>query len=358
MVLEETRLLSLVLCACHFFGACHFFAVPFFSIEGIDLMKCRSNRFLLVLSVIALTTLLTTSLQAGTTTIVDDSFADGDFAKTGALDTPWWTSSSSSGKEISVGTLGLVTGTSGRGIHTIFPTQTLTNVGDCLKASWTFTTPTTIDASGGNSAALRFGLYDDLGQAGLNADVSASSGTPNDLYGYGVANGGPGTLALPGYMHDLDVYGDFDAANATSADLNFREHISNTVTGTGRLMATTSNFDNISPSGPDEGYTWSSNTTHTGSFKITLISATEVELSATLDGLSHSTTDEFDTLTYSLFGVHTNSNKFGSSNSAGDPDNGLDFSNIKIEFSQIPEPTGLALALCAMVSLAGMKRRR
>ena len=61
--------------------------------------------------------------------VVNDSWADGG-RDNGAdpLDSNWWTSASSQGIEVSVGSLGMVTGTSGRGIHTIFPTQALLNV--------------------------------------------------------------------------------------------------------------------------------------------------------------------------------------------------------------------------------------
>ncbi|QDS99958.1 PEP-CTERM sorting domain-containing protein [Adhaeretor mobilis] len=330
-------------------------------------MSAQRRGFFLSLAACIAVCMLATSLRAATTTIVDDSFADGDFAKTGALDTNWWTSSSSSGKEISVGSLGLVTGTSGRGIHTVFPTQSLTNIGDSLKASYSFTTPATIDTSGGNGSALRIGLYDTLGRAGLDADISASSGSPNDLYGWGIAVGGPGTLAIPGYMLDMDVFNDGEAANATESDLNFRAHASNTVTGTGRLMATTSGFDSVPSSGPDVGYTFSPNTDYEGSFMVTRISATEFELTATLSGTSvgtsgafsasHTTTDEFDSDSFGFLGFHTNSNKFGSSNSAGDADNGIDFSNIKIEFSQVPEPSSMILLMGAMFAIPAIRRK-
>ena len=108
------------------------------------------------------------------------------------------------GIEVSAGSLGMVTGTSGRGIHTVFPTQTLANVGDKLIATYTFTTPATVGTRG--TAAFRVGLFDTLGRAGLDADVSASSGTPNSLYGWGTGlRRWPGTAGLPGYMMDMDV---------------------------------------------------------------------------------------------------------------------------------------------------------
>ena len=313
------------------------------------------NRFT-NLSMLTGAALLTAAMAAPAQAVVvfDDSFADGDQAKTGALDTNWWTSSSSSGDEISVGTLGLVTGTSGRGLHTIFPVQTLSNVGDKIVASYTYTTPTTIDTSGGNSSALRFGLFDSLGQAGLDDHVSASSGSPNALYGWGLATGGPGSQPLPGYMLDLDVYNNSDLVAAAGADINFREHTQSNITGTGRLMATTSNFSSLT-SGPDEGYVFDPNTQYTGSITIERISATEIEITGTHNGATWSQTDVFDSVNFDMFAMHANSNKFGSSNSAGDPDNGLDFSNIKVEFLPIPEPASLALV--GLGGLAILRRR-
>ncbi len=288
-----------------------------------------------------------TTHTASAVVIVDDSFADGDLAKTGALDTNWWTSSSSSGAEITPGSLGLVTGTSGRGIHTVFPTQTLANVGDKLTATYTFTTPATV-GSGGNSS-FRVGLYDTLGRAGLDADISASSGSPNALYGWSVGNGGPGDLGLPGYMLDMDVDNGAD-------DLNFRKHDVNSATG--RLMSTTGSgsFSSISPSGPDNAYVFMANTQYTGSFTIERISATEVELTGTLDGATHSVTDAFDSVDLGFLGFHINSNQFGSTNAQGEPDNGIDFSNIKIEFIPVPEPA--SMALLAAGGLAMLRRRK
>src|SRR4051812_10682706 len=83
---------------------------------------------------------MTTNTQAGT--IVDDSWADaGRNDGADPLDTNWWTSTTSSAIEVSAGSMGLVSGSSGRGIHGTYPLQTLSNVGDSLKATFTFTTP-------------------------------------------------------------------------------------------------------------------------------------------------------------------------------------------------------------------------
>ena len=277
--------------------------------------------------------------------IVNDSFADGDRAQTGALDTNWWTSSSSAGDEIAVGSLGLVTGTSGRGLHTTFPTQTLANDGDSLVLSYTFTTPATI---GSGSSSFRVGVYDTLGRA-LGADISASSGSPNALYGWSVGNGGPGDPGLPGYMLDHDVN------TGAAADLNFRDH--NTGSATGRLMSTTGggSFSSFT-SGPDEGYTFDPDTSYTGSITLTRTGA-GIDLTGTLGGASYTVNDAApDSFEFGMLAFHVNSNQFGSSNSAGDPDNGIDFTNVTIEFNSIPEPSSMGLLLFG--GMLALRRRR
>lgn len=333
----------------------------------------NTKRFMFSLGLGMLICLIAAPLQAEV--IVDDDFADGDFAKTGDLDTSWWTSSSSSGKAIAPGALTLVTGTSGRGIHTTFPSQTLANINDSIKVSYTFTTPATVGVN--RSTSFRVGLFDNLGrltennpgvdpgdnrtdECCLDADTDASSSSPNAAYGWGVANAGPGTAILPGYMFDHDVNLD-DATD----DLNFRRHgvldpALATITGTGRLMSTTSGFNNISPSGPDEDYQFLPETEYSGMFTIRRLSATEVSLTGQLttpsDTYSYSNSDEFSSVDFSMLGFHVNSRTFGSSNSSSEPDNGIVFSNIKIE-TIVPEPSSMALLLGAFVAIPALRRR-
>jgi len=305
-------------------------------------MNLTHTNFSLSVSGIAAAALLATApLHA--IVIVDDNFADGDLAQTGALDTNWWTSSSSAGIEIAPGSLGLVTGTSGRGIHTVFDTQTLVDIGDSLTATYTFTTPATV--GGPNGSSFRVGLFDTLGRAGLDANVSASSGTPNPIYGFS----GAGTTGLPGYRLEMDV-------NTGTEDLSFREHDATAATPTGRLLASSGGFTSLG-SGPDGVYSFVPNTTYTGSISIELISATEVQITGTLDGVTFTTTDVFDSTSFGLLAFHVNSNQFGSSNSAGDPDNGIDFSNVTIEFTPVPEPGTLALGLLGAGLLVSSRRR-
>jgi hypothetical protein len=281
--------------------------------------------------------------------LVNDSWQDGG-RNDGAdpLDSNWWTSASSQGIEVAVGSLGMVTGTSGRGIHTICPTQKLAFPGQKLIAKYTFTTPATV---GSGTAAFRAGLFDTLGRAGLNADISASSGSPNAIYGWGTGNAGPGTAGLPGYMLDMDV-----ATTTASNDFSFRSHATDTVSPTGRLMGTTTAFTQLSPTGPDGAFSFSSNTTYTGSFTIERVSATDMQLTATLGAASFTTTDAFDSDEFGMLAFWANSNIFGSSGTPNTPDNGIDFSNVMVVY--IPEPASLILLGSSGLLIALRRRPR
>jgi hypothetical protein len=229
----------------------------------------------------------------------------------------------------------------------VFPTQTLANVGDSLVATYTFTTPATIGTN--LTAPFRVGLFDTLGRAGLDADIESSSGSPSPLYGYF----GAGTAALPGYMLDMDV-------GTGTEDLNFRQHdtVPTATTPTGRLMGTTTGFSNISPSGPDGAYSFAADTTYVGSFTITRISATEMDLTATLGAATHTVTDAFDSADFGMLAFWANSNAFGASSAPGTADNGIDFSNVRIEFIPIPEPGTMMLVGVGALFLTLRARRR
>lgn len=282
--------------------------------------------------------------------VFNDSFADGDRLQTGATDTNWWTSSSSSADEISPGSLGLVTGTSGRGLHTVFATQSLTNVGDIVTATYTFTTPDTVGS--GSTSSFRVGLFDTLGRAGLDADISSGSSSPFPLYGDTGASPTTNTPGIGGYLLDYDVN------TGATADINFRDH--NVGSASGRLLATTGggSFSSFS-SGPDAGYAFVANTTYTGSFSIERV-ASGLELTGTIGSDTYSFTDTApDTFDIGLLAFHVNSNQFGSSNSAGDPDNGIDFSNIRVDFTAaaVPEPSSAALLLIGFAGFCSRRRR-
>jgi hypothetical protein len=273
--------------------------------------------------------------------IVNDSWADGG-RNNGAdsQDTDWWTSTTSSAIEVSVGSMGLVTGTSGRGIHGTFTPQTLTNVGDSLKTTFTFTTPATVGS--GATAAFKIGLFNTNGSSGLAADLSASSSTPNPIYD-----------PLPGYMMDYDV-------EATGANITFREK-SPVPGSTGQLLGTTTGFVQLTAGG--SAYVFAPNTSYTGTYSITK-TATGIDLTGSLsDGsgvLSTFTSNDSSpsTSTFDLLGFHVNANIFGSSSTVNAANNGIDFSNVKIEFTSVPEPSTLLLSGLGALFLRLARRRR
>ncbi|MGJ8639385.1 MAG: polysaccharide lyase family 7 protein [Opitutaceae bacterium] len=250
-------------------------------------------------------------------TIVDDNFTDEDRTKTGTLDADWWSSNSSGNNsvEIDANGLGLITGTSGRGLHGTFAPQSLA-AGESLTATLTFTTPATVGTA--KNDGLKFAIMD-LNNAGLAADLTSTSsvGGSNPLY-----------ENLPGYLVQFDV-------NGTSANTNIREHI--TPNTTGRFLGTNSEWSSLSSSST-AGYAFAANTEYVVIIKLTKTGADAINVFGSLsqggtllDSHNHDITSGAAD-NFGMLGVWVNSNTFGSSNSAGlGADNGITFSNIKIE---------------------------
>ena len=294
----------------------------------------------------------TTSVDPGTA-IIDDFFTDGNRSRTGALDADWWSSSQTSGSnvEISPGALGLVTGTSGRGMHATFTPQTL-EVGDSITATYSFTTPATIGSAG--STAFKIALMD-LNDPALAADQSSSSSSVNPLY-----------VGQPGYFTSFDV----DPTGGGTQDTDFRKH---DITATsGRFLGTTGEWTSMSSSA-DAGYAFLPNTDYIGIFSITRTGTDSLELSSSMSLASgalldsHTTSDTSNIANnFGMLGFWVNSNAFGSSNSAGNADNGLTFTNVLIESTvgstavdvNIPVPFwALAMLSFALMTMYFKSRR-
>ena len=282
--------------------------------------------------------ILTPAMAFGQNIIVNDSWADGG-RDNGAdpLDAAWWTSSASSGIEVSTGSLGLVTGSSGRGIHGTFAPQTL-GIWETLRVTYTFTTPATVGNS--LSSPFRVGLMD-LNNPGLAADLTSSSSSPQPLY-----------VGLPGYMADFDVN------TGATADTSFREHdLTSTL---GRLLGTTSEWISLG-SGPDAGYTFTPNTEYVGVFSVTRTGADSAQLFSSMSQsgslMASYTFSDLSGIAnhFGMVAFWANSSTFGSSPDPNTADNGIDFSNIKIE---IPEPSAAVLLLGGMLVLGGSLVRR
>ena len=286
------------------------------------------------------------SLLAGTAatlvtgqTVFNDSWSDGGLDN-GAdpQDTAWYTTTSSSAIEVGTGFMGLVSGTSGRGIHTLFTPQALAT-GDVLKATFTFMTPDTVGS--GRSNSIRVGIFNSLGRA-LDSNQSLSSSSPNPLFD-----------GLPGYMMHWDL-------NTGSENIGFLEHDVNATLG--RFMSTTDEFIDIDTGGGP--YSFAANTTYTGVLTLTRTGADSLQL----DGLLLSGGNElasFSTVhgsavnaSFDMLAFQVNSNVFGSTSSSNTPDNGIDFSNIMVEYTAVPEPSTVAAFLGLVTLFMALRRRR
>ena len=119
-----------------------------------------------------------------------------------------------------------------------------------------------------------------------------------------------GTVGLPGYMLDMDV-------GTGAEDISFRQLDTpvnvRAQTPTGRLMGTTTGFTQLSPTGPDGGYTFAANTTYTGSMTLYRHQRNRYAgYVARWDAYSHSNTDTFDSADVGMLAFWANSNVFGS----------------------------------------------
>ena len=255
---------------------------------------------------------VSTPAKAGV--IFDDSFADGERDNgADATDTNWWTTTNSSALEIAKDSLGLVSGGSGRGLRTTFTPQMLA-AGQTLQATFTFTTPETIGEN--RDSAFRIGLYDKLGRAELEGDQSASSKKPNKNYD-----------GLPGYMIDFDI----NLKDPSKANIDVRKHGVGTH---GRLLGTTKGYKRLGGGG--DAYQFVAGQSYTGVMALQKLSG-GVQISGSLsqDGAVIS---EFSLLdagsevnNIGMLAFHVNSKTFGSSKKKDTPDNGIDFSKVKVE---------------------------
>jgi hypothetical protein len=276
--------------------------------------------------------------------IVNDSWADGG-RDNGAdpLDADWWSSTSTGNNSVEVGTgfLGLVTGTSGRGLHGTFAPQTL-GIGDTLTATFTFMTPATVGSESGGGG-FRFAIAD-FNNAGLAADLQSGSSFVQPLF-----------TNLPAYMMDFDVN-----RPGIADDTSFRKHINPNATG--RLMGTTTEWTQLGTS-TDVDYAFTPNTEYVAVIALTRTGADSMDILGSLSQnnvvlTSHSLSDASGIANnFGLVGVWANSALFGSSATIGQADNGVDFTNIKIELTPAPEPSAIALLMLGTVGLL-LRRRR
>ena len=330
----------------------------------------KKMKFLLSLST-ALAFVAAPAYAQVVTPIINDSFADGSPVNSGLpLETAFHTTSSTSALSddpVTPPVLDFATGSSGRAIHTTFSPVALNTVGDQLAVSYTFTTPATV----GTNEDFRVGLFNTGGAPEFSDNINASSGDPNPV------------LNIPGLSGEFDI----NPANA-DADIAVRTHNVNgldydqngTVDGdevlTGRLLTTTNGFDPRGSQNPDPNFAIAPNTSYTGGLIVELDADGDLIVTQTLVGGAVNETftatlaidDDVvgqvpgvNTSTFDFLGFSVTSDAFGSVNNTGEPDNGLDFTNITVTSTTaavVPEPSSAALLLGGLLSMGVIRRRR
>ena len=295
---------------------------------------------------------LLVSSASGQVVIVDDSFADGSPQNSGAEgETRFFNTSANLALDDApqgdaAGSLEFVTGSSGRAIHTVFPSQTLANNGDALTARVRFTTPATVGSDENNG--LRVGLFNQAGR-NLAANFTASTSHPNPLLGdTGLAAGTAsdrgkitGKNAGPaGFSADFDV-NDLSSGKPKDELVLRRADVS---AATGRLLATTKGFDSlIAQAAPNNVNGFAPQTDYEVTLTVTRLNTNEVQVEATLvsDGnvLNQASVaavaQAFD---FSVLGLGASSGAFGSSNSRDDADNGIRITHVTIAFEPAVVP--------------------
>ena len=320
---------------------------------------------------IAMTFLAVSSTDAQTV-IIDDSFADG-ITSNAPDQLNWNVTSSLAALDLAQppGPVDYASGDSGRNIHAIFPTQTLTTFGEVLTLTFDFTTPTTIAYDGGSNGTtgsgaissnedFKFGLFDTSGAIGItdvttslpvdfNGPIEASRGTPN-----------PPLNSLAGFQ------GEVDNINASGTDLGIRTHNINSDLSnafpSGRLFGTNDGFDFIA-GGDDDIVSFASDSDYVGTLIVEFSDAslTSLDITVGMKAVDGSYDDSFtrsvpiaddpgvsvgvNTTSFDMFALGVTTGAFGGtvgptvgSSTVGEANNGIDISNVTITFTSASAP--------------------
>ena len=251
--------------------------------------------------------------------------------------------------DIGSGFIGLVTGTSGRQIHAVFPSQTLAAPGDSIKACVTFVTPQVVASNltqsqfnalsssvrdGASLSAIpteeddfRVGLFSTSANGGLDQDITNNTDNPNDA------------LNINGYAVELDVE---SAASGNTTDLQVREYLA--ANASGRLLGTNTGSSALAADGSTGQYVFQPNTQYEvhQTYTLNASGGLEVAVDFLVNGTSLGTLNFTDTspatLEFGTLALGASSEAFGLSNDPGDPSNGIDISNVTITFGTAAEP--------------------
>jgi hypothetical protein len=300
---------------------------------------------------------------ASATLIFNDSWADGGLTDgADATDTAWYGTTGSSALDSNsytstVNLLSARSGSSGRGFHGVFGSQSIANTGDKITVTYSFTTPATV---GDKSTALKVGFFNSNGATAANPN-NDSEGSPRAIVGDPIHT--QSSLGSTDAGWDT-VYGeavDLDANYSGISNFGFKSKTSSVTTG--RLLNSSTGWTSQG-SNVDGAYTIIENTSYVGTFSIENMGGDLYDLSATISSGGTelaSETREGKTIaanTFDIIAFNHSSNAFGSTNSGGVADNGLDYTNIQVAFTQVPEPSAYALLLGGVAVILAVARRK
>lgn len=259
-----------------------------------------------------------------TTIIFNDAWDDG--GGLDATDVAWYGTTGSNALDQDSYTrtnnvLSARSGANARGFHGVFARQSIANTGDKITVTFTFLTPPTV---GNKMSGLRVGFFDSngstasVGGAPIHTQSSPSSTDSgwNKVYGEAV---------------DLDVYeNDFS---------NFAFKSKTESVTTNRLLNSFTDWTFQGAGIGDGAYNIVAGTEYTGTFSIENMGNNLYDLSATISyGGSFATfRSRGKTIAVNAFDIiafgHSNG-AFGSNSNPANTDNGLDYINIQVAFTQ------------------------
>ena len=192
---------------------------------------------------------------------------------------------------------------------------------------------------------MRVALANSLGRA-IDSNQSLSSSNPNLLFD-----------DLPAYMSTFDI-------GTGTEDVRILRHNEDPLVDDGRFMSTTGEWTTLDD-GPNDGYTFAAETEYVGVLTLTRSGADEMTIFSSMSQgatlmASFSAVDTSGSVptSFDMLGFQVNSNTFGTSNAPDTPDNGIDFSNINLVYTPVPEPSTYVFLLGAVALAVGFLRRR